>query len=151
MLLGDRVQEIVHFGSTSIPGIIAKPIIDMQIAVDDFEDAFKLVSRIERLGYSYNGENDDILQHNFTKGNPVGIHLYLLESSDETWARRTAFRDYLKNNRESAVQYADLKKRLAYRFSDDLKLYQKGKLEFVKQVVRAARGEVGMESTNQLD
>ena len=96
-------MDIEQFGSTSISGMIAKPIIDIQVGVRDFEQAFKFVGQIEQLGYTYKGENGDLRQYFFTKGTPVGYHLYLLDKSGETWAKRTAFRNYLKNNQKGKL------------------------------------------------
>ena len=137
--LRGQILDIEHFGSTSIPGMMGKPIIDIQVGVRDFERAFKCVDQIEQLGYTYKGENGELRQYSFTKGSPVGYHLYLAENSGETWAKRTAFRDYLKFNRESADRYAELKQTLASRYPDDLRAYQDGKLEFVEQIVLAAK------------
>ena len=142
-MLRGQILDIEHFGSTLIPGIIAKPIIHIQVGVQDYERAFGCVSLVERLGYTYKGENSKLRQYFFTKGDPVGYHLYLVDKSAEIWAMRTAFRDYLRNNRESADRYAELKQELASRFPDDIRAYQDGKLEFVEQIVRVAKGESG--------
>ncbi len=139
--LRGQVLDIEHFGSTSIPGMIAKPIIDIQIGVRDFQRAFKCVEQIEQLGYAYKGEKGELRQYYFTKGNPVGYHLYVVEKSSETWDKRTAFRDYLKNNRESANKYAELKQELASRYPDDSRAYQDGKLELVGRIVLVAKRE----------
>lgn len=139
MRLRGQILYIEHFGSTSIPGMIAKPIIDIQVGVGDFQRAFKFVGQIEQLGYTYKGENGELRQYFFTKGTPVGYHLYLLDKSGETWAKRTAFRHYLKNNPESADKYTELKQELASRYPNDLKAYQDGKLEFVEQIVLEAK------------
>ena len=139
ILLRGLVLDIEHFGSTSIPAMIAKPIIDIQVGVHDFERAFKCVGLVEKLGYTYKGENSELRQYFFTKGNPVGYHLYLVGKPGETWANRIAFRDYLKNDRESADRYAELKQVLASRHPDDIRAYQDGKLEFVEAIVRAAQ------------
>ncbi len=139
ILLRGQILDIDHFGSTSVPGMIAKPIIDIQVGVRDFQRAFKCVEQIEQLGYTYKGENCELRQYSFTKGNPVGYHLYVVDISGETWAKRTVFRDYLKNNAGSADRYAELKQELAFRYTDDLRAYQDGKLEFVEQIVLAAK------------
>jgi len=83
----------------------------------------------------------ELRQYYFTKGNPVGYHLYVVEKSSETWDKRTAFRDYLKNNQESANKYAELKQELASRYPDDSRAYQDGKLELVRQIVLVAKRE----------
>ena len=101
-MLRGQILGIEHFGSTSIPGMIAKPIIDIQVGVRDFQRAFKCVELIEQLGYTYKGERGELRQYYFIKGNPVGYHLYVVEKSGETWDKRTAFRDYVKIKHQSA-------------------------------------------------
>ncbi len=118
--------------------------------VRDFQLAFKCVEQIEQLGYTYKGENGELGQYYFTKGDPVGYHLYIVENSGETWAKRTAFRDYLKNNRESADRYAELKQQLASRYPDNLRAYQDGKLGFVERIVLAARHRLCIERSFQI-
>jgi hypothetical protein len=66
-----HLLDIQHVDSTAIPGIIAKPIIDLLAAVSDFERAFECVRRIERLGYEYRGENPELRHYHFVKGDPV--------------------------------------------------------------------------------
>ena len=129
-----HVLEIQHVGSTAIPGMIAKPIIDILAAVSDFERAFGCVTTIEQLGYEYKGESEGQQQYYFVKGNPARYHLYLVERSGEMWVTRVAFRDYVIRHPEIARQYADLKQQLAFQFPDDLRAYQDGKLPFVEWV-----------------
>ena len=129
-----HVLDIQHVGSTAIPGMVAKPIIDILAAVADFERAFACVAPIEQLGYEYKGETEGQRQYYFLKGDPERYHLYLVERSGEMWVRRIAFRDYLVGHPEIARQYADLKQQLARQFPEDLRAYQDGKLPFVEWV-----------------
>jgi len=129
-----HVMDIQHIGSTAIPGMIAKPIIDILAAVSDFERAFACVTPIEQLGYEYKRESEDQRRYYFVKGSPARYHLYLVERSGETWVSRIAFRDTLIRQPEFARQYADLKQQLALQFPDDLRAYQDGKLPFVEWV-----------------
>lgn len=138
LLIGNQNLDIEHFGSTSIPRMIAKPIIDIQVGVPNFEPAFRYVSRIERLGYTYNGENGEFRQYYFTRGKPTRFRLYVVERSAETWRRRTTFRDYLKDNRAGAERYAELKQELAIRYPENIQAYQDGKLEFVAEIIGRA-------------
>ena len=71
VLLGKNLIDIEHVGSTAIPGMIAKPIIDFLATVPDFERAFQSVSRIERIGYEYKGENLETKQYTFVRGTPL--------------------------------------------------------------------------------
>ena len=138
-----HVLDIRHVGSTAIPGMIAKPIIDILAAVSDFEQAFACVTAIEQLGYEYKGESEDERRYCFEKGNPPRYHLYLVERSGDTWVSRIAFRDYVVQHPEIACQYADLKQQLALQFRDDLRAYQDGKLPFVEWVGELAAQAVG--------
>jgi GrpB-like predicted nucleotidyltransferase (UPF0157 family) len=138
-----HVLEIQHVGSTAIPGMIAKPIVDILAAVSDFERAFACVTPIEQLGYEYKGESEDPRQYYFVKGDPARYHLYLVERSGEAWVTRVAFRDTLICHPEIARQYADLKQQLALQFQDDLRAYQDGKLPFVEWVGELAAQAVG--------
>ena len=134
MVMRGHVLQIQHVGSTAMPGMIAKPIIDILAAVSDFERAFACVTAIEQLGYQYMGESQDPPHYYFVKGDPERYHLYLVERSGEMWVRRIAFRDYLIGHPRIARQYAELKRQLARRYPDDLKAYQDGKLPFVEWV-----------------
>ena len=129
-----HVLDIQHIGSTAIPGMIAKPVIDILAAVSDLERAFACVTAIEQLGYEHKGESEDQRQYYFVKGNPARYHLYLVERSGEAWVSRIAFRDFVIRHPEIARQYADLKRQLAFQFPDDLRAYQDGKLPFVEWV-----------------
>jgi GrpB-like predicted nucleotidyltransferase (UPF0157 family) len=134
MAMRGHVLEIQHVGSTAIPGMIAKPIVDILAAVADFERAFACVTAIEQLRYEYKGESEDPWHYYFVKGHPARYHLYVVERSGEMGVRRIAFRDYLIGHPDIARQYADLKRQLARQFADDLRAYQDGKLPFVEWV-----------------
>ena len=137
ILLRDRVLDIEHVGSTAVPGMIAKPIIDILATVSDFEEAFECVPKIERIGYGYMGESGEFQQYYFIKGTPARYHLYVQQSSADIRGR-IAFRDCLIRDREIASRYAQLKWTLAGRNATGIRAYQEGKREFIDQVVRMA-------------
>ncbi len=146
--LPERVLKIEHVGSTAIPSMPAKPIIDILIVVRDFERASVCIRALERLGYEYKGENSQLRQHHLLKGSPTTHTLYLVEPDNEELAARVRFRDYLIAHPEAARAYAHLKVSLAERHAADLKAYQEGKLEFVKWIVEMAnQGECYARST----
>lgn len=136
--LGFYIRDVQHIGSTAIPGIIAKPIIDIAVAVLKYEDVFHCVELIERLGYRYQGENSELRSYYFIKGKPPAYHLYIMECQSQEWESRIRFRDYLIEHLDVAYAYADLKHQLALRFPSDLRAYQNAKLPFVRQVLEAA-------------
>ena len=135
LFLRNQAGEVAHFGSTSIPGMLAKPVIDIQVGVLEFETAFRCVGLLEQLGYDYHGENAKLRQYYFTKGDPVRYRLYLLEPSNDLWANRTRFRDLLMRDRTSFRQYELLKRYLAIRFPHDIHSYQAGKRQFIDERV----------------
>ncbi len=140
--IGEYVLDIQHVGSTSIPGMIAKPILDVAIAVSDFEEAARCIEPIERLGYHYRGEYGISRRHYFTKGNPRTHHLHMLERHSENWASSISFRDHLRQNPSLAEEYAALKQCLSEQFPTDRLAYQDGKAAFIHHVLHAANEKV---------
>jgi GrpB-like predicted nucleotidyltransferase (UPF0157 family) len=137
--LGSIVLEIQHVGSTSIPGMISKPIVDIAIAVNDFEEAKACIPLIERLGYEYRGELGIPRRHYFTKGNPRLFHIHINEIESREWQDQLLFRDYLRRNRGLAEEYAELKRQLALQYPHDRGAYLDGKADFIQRVIQLAR------------
>jgi GrpB-like predicted nucleotidyltransferase (UPF0157 family) len=118
--------------------MIAKPIIDILVVVEDFERAAGCIHAIEQLGYEYKGENEQLRQHHFVKGYPTTHSLYVVERQSEDLAAKTCFRDTLIQDAGVARAYADLKQRLAQRFPADRQAYQEAKGAFIHQVLQTA-------------
>lgn len=137
--VGTYILDVQHIGSTSIPGMLAKPILDIGVAVANFEEAAGCIPPLEQLGYVYKGENGIPRRHYFVKGDPRTHHLHLLEVASEEWKNHLLFRDYLRRKREVAQAYADLKQTLATRFAADREAYQTGKESFINAVLRQAK------------
>lgn len=137
--LGSYILDIQHVGSTSIPGMVAKPIIDIAVAVHDFEEAKACIPLVESVGYEYRGEFGLPRRHYFVRGEPRLFHLHMSEITSLEWQNTLLFRDYLIQHPEAAVQYAQLKRRLAEQFPHDREAYLDGKSAFVEGVIRSAR------------
>jgi GrpB-like predicted nucleotidyltransferase (UPF0157 family) len=138
---GPHVLDIQHVGSTSIPGISAKPIIDIAIAVNDFDEARVCIEPIVALGYEYKGEFGIPRRHYFTRGNPRTHHVHMNEVTSQDWQQQILFRDYLRRHAEMAQRYAALKTELAHRFPTDREAYTEAKSPFIREVLRLAREE----------
>ena len=138
-VVGAFVLDIQHVGSTSIPGMIAKPIIDIAIAVQNFEDATVCIKPIEQLGYEYRGENGIPRRHFFTKGNPRTHHIHMNEISSRDWLDQIAFRSYLIQHPGIAKEYAELKVKLAQSHPNNLQSYTESKTPFINHVLQLAR------------
>jgi GrpB-like predicted nucleotidyltransferase (UPF0157 family) len=138
-LEGEAVA-VHHVGSTAIPGIGAKPIIDILLEVRDVGRLDGLNGAMEALGYEAKGEFGIAGRRYFTKNRgPVRTHnVHAFGSGDPEVERHLAFRDYMKAHPEEARAYGELKARLAREHPDDIEAYMDGKDAFVKEMDRRA-------------
>ena len=144
---GKIIIAIEHIGSTAIPNIPAKPIIDMNVAVKSLKTARGMKEKFEKLGYEYrpfqSGHTKEDLraQELYVKGPAAKRthHAHVTVYKKEYWNRDLIFRDYLQKNRSRAQQYANLKKKLAKRYPNNRTLYTKNKEKFISQTIKAAR------------
>ena len=133
--IGSYVLDIQHIGSTAIPGMVAKPILDIAVAVASFEEAVVCIAPLAALGYLYRGENGLPRRHYFDKGEPLTTHhLHMWERDTEEWARHIRFRDRLRADPALAAEYAALKLRLWAEHPGDRNAYQDGKEVFCARV-----------------
>jgi len=137
--LGEVALRIDHIGSTAVPGLAAKPIIDIQISVADLEPLAAFRQPLERLGYVYRADNPERTKRYFRE--PPGrarthVHVRRAGSFSEQWA--LLFRDYLRFHPEAATEYAWEKRRLAIRFRDDRRGYTDAKGPFLWELIRRA-------------
>lgn len=137
--IGSYILDIQHVGSTAIPHIPAKPIIDIAIAVKSFDEATVCIAPLEAIGYIYRGENGIPRRHYFRRGNPRTHHLHMLEIDSDDWQKHLLFRDYLIKHPAVAQQYATLKTELAHQYSDDRPHYTTAKMPFIQEVLLLAR------------
>ncbi|SDT10521.1 GrpB domain, predicted nucleotidyltransferase, UPF0157 family [Paenibacillaceae bacterium GAS479] len=134
------VNEIEHIGSTSIPNLPAKPIIDMMAKINSFGDLAKIIERLEVENWNYvQKELDGREWRRFfvkVKDNKRECHLHLmLEDDEEHWEKQIKFRDNLREQPRLAQQYAELKRKLAVKSNDDREAYTEAKTDFVKSVL----------------
>lgn len=117
-----------HVGSTAVPGLLAKPVIDIMVGVADLESSRDCIAVLADLDYCYAPYREDVM-HWFCKPSPARRthHLHLVPTGSERFADVLAFRDYLRTNPEAAHQYQDLKRQLAARYANDRSAYTDGK------------------------
>ena len=130
--LGVIALRIDHIGSTSIVGMDAKPVIDMQISVAALEPVDTVRDPLARLGYVFHPENDELTKRYFRE--PAGLprtHIHVRRLG--SWAEQFAllFRDYMRANPNDARAYAELKHALAQRYRDDRDGYTTAKEPFI--------------------
>jgi GrpB-like predicted nucleotidyltransferase (UPF0157 family) len=137
--VADVALRIEHVGSTSVPGLAAKPIIDMTIVVASRHDVPKTIERLASLGYVPRGtlgiDDREAFDH------PADLrrhHLYVCPADTIGVVNQIAVRDYLRAHPEAAARYGALKRQLAERFPGDIDSYVLGKTDFVLEVLRRA-------------
>jgi GrpB-like predicted nucleotidyltransferase (UPF0157 family) len=136
--LGSWVEAIEHVGSTAVPGLTAKLILDIMVGVSSLRDAKRCIGPLEQLGYEYRGEAGVPGRLFFRKGNPKTHHLHVTEIGSEFWERHPVFRDYLRAHPETARNYALPKHDITDRFRRDRAAYTEAKTGFISEVVRRA-------------
>jgi GrpB-like predicted nucleotidyltransferase (UPF0157 family) len=146
-LPAEIIGRIEHFGSTAVPGLTAKPIIDILVEVTSLEQAkLKIVPVLESQGYDYFWRptwGDDVPPWYawFIKRDSQGLrthHIHMVEPNFEHWDR-LLFRDYLIEHPKAAFEYQKLKMQLARAYPNDRIAYTKGKTEFIVKVTEEAK------------
>jgi GrpB-like predicted nucleotidyltransferase (UPF0157 family) len=158
---GSFIDAIEHIGSTSVPGLDAKPIIDVMIGVTEerlFDMAgeerapiygapvtaagsaehCRMVQAITALGYTYHGEHGISGRLFFQKAPVRDAHLHLVRREGEFWRINLLFRDYLRTHGDVAAEYAALKRELAERHRNEREAYTRAKAHFIESVIREA-------------
>ncbi len=142
--VGPSILGVHHVGSTSIPGLCAKPVLDVLVSVPAFDAALQLVPDIEALGYVFRRDEEIEDRHYFRRRNDVARthHLSLATPTSRHHVDTIAFRDALRGDTRLALAYAELKLALARRFPRDRASYIDGKTDFVMGVLRGGGGGV---------
>ena len=143
---------IEHIGSTSVPGLAAKPVIDVMAAIATLDDTCSIIEPLAALGYDYVPEYEVEFPERryFRKGRRGSegdkYHLHVVQLDSEFWRRHLAFRDYLRSHPETAREYAELKRHLAARHGTDMDGYTDAKSEFILGIQENAAAALGPSS-----
>lgn len=128
------VLRVEHIGSTSVPGLAAKPLLDLMPLLRSFEDGFACVGPMRALGYWYAGDYGIAGRHLFVKGSPRTHHVHMLMDGSKEAVRHLAVRDVLRASPALAARYAELKRQLAARFHNDREGYAMAKSGFMQEL-----------------
>ena len=133
--------EIEHIGSTSVPGLEAKPILDIAVGIDRSYPIQDCIPVIEGAGYTYRGD-DGVVGHMFARGpeDSRTHYLHAVRLGDANWDRWLTFRDYLQCNEAARQTYATEKSRLAKMHRADRAAYTAGKSRVIGALLQEARG-----------
>lgn len=138
-LLGPAIIDIQHVGSTSIPGMIAKPILDIAIQTGSLESVSLAEQVLPKHGYVCRGEQGIPGRHLFAKGDPITHHVHMMLPYCDNWQNQLLFRNYLLAFPEMAAQYVILKQQLIATVAGDRKAYGDGKKAFIKLILAEAK------------
>ena len=136
--LGDDVRLLEHVGSTSVPGLAAKPIIDMVLAVPDSSDEPSYVPRLEAAGYVLRIREPEWHEHRVFKGPDTNVNLHTFTDGSEEIGRMLAFRDRLRTNDADRELYERAKRDLARRDWKYVQNYADAKTAIVAEIVARA-------------
>jgi GrpB-like predicted nucleotidyltransferase (UPF0157 family) len=131
------VGDIEHIGSTAVPGLAAKPVIDIMAPVASLEGSRDAIAAAESAGYCYYPYKPNEM-HWFCKPSPLvrTHHLHMVPQDSKTRVERLAFRDALRRNPALMNEYAALKRRLAVEFANDRDAYTDAKAPFIQNAIR---------------
>jgi len=136
--LGAHAVRIDHIGSTAVPGLLAKPTIDVQVSVPDADDEAAYRPAIEALGYPMRSREPGHRYFRTPKGAGRRVHIHVC-AAGSAWERdHLLFRDYLRTHSDVARNYEALKRDLAGRYRDDRVAYTEAKTPFIRATVAAA-------------
>ncbi len=140
---GEHVVALEHVGSTAVPGLAAKPIVDLLGGVERLADADAAVDALEAIGYDYCPAFEESLpQRRYFRRTVNGHHthhLHVVRRDSDFWDRHVRFRDCLREDPDLARAYEQLKRRLARDHTDDIDGYTEGKTEFIERVLDGDR------------
>jgi len=137
--------SIEHVGSTSVKGLYAKPILDIDIIIQDGEETNKILDELSAIGYIHVGDLGIIGREAFRKTgetlNYFPHNLYVIHESNIAWHNHKYLRDHLRQNDLSRAAYGNLKKSLAEKYPEDIDAYIDGKTDFILSVLSQSKIE----------
>jgi len=134
--LGTIVRRIEHIGSTSVPNLAAKPIIDLDVVLGSRSDLPDAIRLLEKIGYVHEGNLGIVGREAFRSPmNQIRHHLYVVIEGAEELRRHIAFRDALRRDEALRSNYEQLKRALAHQYADDRSSYSEAKSAFITAIV----------------
>lgn len=135
---GNKVHSIEHIGSTSVPGLGAKPVIDILLGVSELKNADEVIPVLQELGYTYRNDFEDIMPYRRYFSKVGKVHVHSVETGSPFWKRHIQFRDYLRAHDEVRDDYFSLKSELAQNEWGDGNDYAFAKTEFIRGIEKTA-------------
>lgn len=137
-VLGSKALQIEHVGSTSVPGLCAKPIIDILLVVKNSADEPSYVPALEEAGYSLQIREPEWFEHRLFKGPDTDINIHVFSEGASEVDRILRFRDWLRSNESDSNKYAQVKRRLAKNKWRHVQHYADAKTSIVQEIMERA-------------
>lgn len=137
--LGDSALRIEHVGSTSVPGLAAKPIIDILVVVPDSSDESAYLPRLEAAGYVLRVREPDWNEHRMFRTPEKDVHVHIYSAGCPEIERNLTFRDRLRQNTDDRTRYEQLKRELAAKEWPDMNAYAEAKTEVIESIISASQ------------
>lgn len=134
-ILGNKVLQLEHVGSTSVPGLCAKPIIDMVLVVADSADEENYVPNMEKAGYTLRIREPEWFEHRLFKGPDIDINLHVFSDGCSEVERMLRFRDWLRANDTDRTNYANTKRTLAKQKWRHVQHYADAKTSIIQEIM----------------
>lgn len=138
-IFGDEALAIEHIGSTSVPGLASKDIIDIAVLIDHIDNADQFIDDLEKIGYTYDTRGFSTERHFLRKYGEENFHLSIAyKNQGSFWERQILFRDFLRDHDAYRDEYQTLKEELIKKDPEGSDEYISGKTEFVERVLQLA-------------
>lgn len=137
-VLGNKALQLEHVGSTSVPGLCAKPIIDILLVVIDSANETTYVPDLEKAGYTLRIREPEWFEHRLLKGPDTDINLHVFSEGASEVNRMLRFRDWLRSNNADRDKYASVKRHLAQRQWRHVQHYADAKSAIVQEIMERA-------------
>lgn len=137
-ILGSKVLQLEHVGSTSVPGLCAKPIIDILLVVKDSSYEFLYVPALESVGYTLRIREPEWYEHRLFKGPDTEINLHVFSKGALEIDKMLRFRNWLRTNHDDCKKYAKAKRELAQNIWENVQDYADAKTEIVEEITKRA-------------
>ena len=142
--LGAVAMQVEHIGSTSVPGLGAKPIIDVLVVVEDSANEVSYLPKLEAAGYELRVREPDFYEHRMLRTSNRDVHVHIFSPSSPEIERYLIFRDRLRGDANDRRLYEQVKRQLAQKSWPDMNAYADAKSEVVERIIRnglAARNQ----------
>ena len=143
--LGDTAVQIEHIGSTSVPGLAAKPVIDILVVVPDSSDESQYLTQLENAGYLLRVREPEWNQHRMFRTAELDVHIHVYSSGCDEVARLVRFRNRLRENVEDRNRYEEVKRALAEQDWPDMNDYAAAKTEVIESILGGSENAGGVD------